>query len=57
MGFKSSTRSHTALMIIMIGTPSNKPHTPHNQPQNSTLTKTTTALILLARPVSHGVSK
>lgn len=56
-GLRSSTRSHTALTIMMMGTPSNKPHTPHSQPQNNTPTKTTTALIRLARPVSHGVSK
>ena len=57
MGSKPSTRSHTALIIMMMGTPSNKPHTPHSQPQKSTAMKTATGFIRLVRPISHGVSK
>ena len=56
-GLRSSTRSQTALTIMMMGTPSSRPHTPHSQPQNSTPTNTATAFIRLARPVSQGVSR
>ena len=57
IGFRSSTRSHTALTIIKMGMPSSKPHTPHSQPQASMPTNTATGLIRLARLVSHGVSR
>jgi len=54
--FRSSTRSHTALTAIRMGTPSNRPGRPYSQPQARTPTKTTSALIRLVRLVSQGVS-
>ena len=44
------------MIATRIGTPSNRPHTPHNQPQASTPTKTATGFILLVRLASQGVS-
>jgi hypothetical protein len=56
-GFRSSTRSQTALTAINSGTPSNSPEIPHNQPQASTPTKIATGFMRLARLVSQGVSR
>ena len=41
----------------MTGMPSSSPHSPHSQPQASTLTNTATGLMLLVRLVSQGVSR
>src|SRR5258706_1599306 len=57
MALRSSTGSHTALTITRIGTPNNRPATPHSQPKASTPTNTATGFIRLARLVSQGVSK
>ena len=43
-GFRSSTRSQTALTTIMMGMPSSRPHTPHSQPQASTPMNTATGV-------------
>jgi len=42
MGFRLSTRSHTAFTAISKGTPSNSPQMPQSQPQASTPTKIAT---------------
>ena len=54
--FRSSTRSHTALMTIRMGTARNRPHTPHSQPHASTPTKMATEFMRAARLASQGVS-
>ncbi len=50
----SSTRSQTTLITIRMGTPRNKPHMPHSQPQASTPANTATGFMRLARLASQG---
>ena len=52
---RSSTRSHTVLIAIKIGTPRNRPQRPQIQPHVSTPANTTTGFMRPARLVSHGV--